>query len=163
MRYRSAAMAEFMRALRTLKALQAGAAAEELPVAAPAPVRAQPARSAARPPDAHLPGPNEPERLPDSRAERRPGPQLEYVLPDSTAPGHTLHEPAAPWLSNHHAAGPRHVADAIGAKRPNEPEAAQNRSERGMMPAPFGQTIVEPALRAAVSPEAPEPGTGHGR
>jgi hypothetical protein len=125
LRYRGAAMAEFWRALRTLKALQAEAATE-LPVAAPAPVQAR--RSAARPADAHLrapneperlkeyvlpgppagcalhepaapaprPGPNVPERLPDQRAQRCLG----YALPDSPAPGRTLHEPAAPWLPN---------------------------------------------------------------
>jgi hypothetical protein len=62
MRYRSAALAEFMRSLRTLEALQAEQAhvleprtgvdlALELPVtqlAAPAPVRAQPSRPATR-------------------------------------------------------------------------------------------------------------------
>jgi hypothetical protein len=25
---------------------------------------------------------------------------LEYVLPDRSDPGHTLHEPASPWLPN---------------------------------------------------------------
>jgi hypothetical protein len=76
MRYRNAAIAEFMRALRTLKALQAEQAATALDVAAPAPVRAQP------------------------RVERCPGPRLEYILPDPPAPRPLLHEPAAPWTPN---------------------------------------------------------------
>jgi hypothetical protein len=97
MRYRSAAMAEFMRALRTLKALQAEAAAEEqaagtqlleLPPRQP---RA-PARVASRA------APNEPKR----RALH------EYVIPDRAGPGRALHEPAAPWT-------------------PNEPEPARDR------------------------------------
>jgi hypothetical protein len=94
LRYRNAATAEFMRALKTLKALQAEAAATELDVAAPAPVQA--GRSAARPAAAQTLAPNEPERLSQPRAERC----LEYALPDPAAPGHMLHEPAAPWLPN---------------------------------------------------------------
>ena len=84
MRYRGAAMAEFWRALKTLKALQAEQAAVleppagvdlalELPVtqlAAPAPVRARPPRPAARRANADRRGPNEPEPL------------MAYVLPD---------------------------------------------------------------------------------
>jgi hypothetical protein len=118
-----------MRALRTLKALQAEAAAE-LPVATPAHVHAQPRRSAARLPVNRCLEPNEPERRPVPHAERsldyilpdapapgralhepaapwmptepegRPAPRLEYVLPDRSDPGHTLHEPASPWLPN---------------------------------------------------------------
>jgi hypothetical protein len=83
MRYRGAAMAEFWRALKTLKALQAeqaephvvapapvraqSSAALETPViqlAAPAPVRARPSRPAARRAHADHRGPNEPERRP---------------------------------------------------------------------------------------------------
>jgi hypothetical protein len=117
MRYRSAATAEFMRALRTLKALQAGQAAvhapaagaglaRELPVtplAAPASLHARPSRPAARgaPADrrahADRPGPNEPERL------------MAYTLPEPAMTGPALHEPAAHLAS----------ADRLG---PNEPE-----------------------------------------
>jgi hypothetical protein len=93
MRYRSAATAELMRALRTLKALQAEQAATEPDVAAPAPVQAR--RSAARPEAAQILEPNEPEGRAVPRVER-----LEYVLPDPAAPGRTLHEPEAPWLPN---------------------------------------------------------------
>ena len=104
MRYRSAAMAEFWRALKTLKALQAEQAdvleqpgadlALELPatqLAAPAPVRAQPPRPAARRAHADRRGPNEPERL------------MAYVLPEPPIAGPALHEPA-------------------GVPKPNEPE-----------------------------------------
>jgi hypothetical protein len=112
LRYRGAAMAEFMRALRTLKALQAEqAAATELHVAAPAPVPAQPPRPAARAQMARRPEPNEPERRP----EARPEPRLEYVLPDRPAPGRTLHEPAAPWTPNEPEPAPARARSAKGA------------------------------------------------
>jgi hypothetical protein len=105
LRYRSAAMAEFWRALKTLKALQAEQAAGadlalELPVtqlAAPAPVRAQPSRPAARRAHADPCGPNEPERL------------MAYVLPEPPIAGPALHEPPA--------SPPRRP-------EPNEPERA---------------------------------------
>ena len=107
LRYRGAAMAEFWRALRTLKALQAEQAlkAEEaLPVEqAPATVPAlavPPVRPAARPPLADRARPNEPER----GALPRP----EYILSEPPASG-ALHEPAAPW-------------------RPNEPESGADRA-----------------------------------
>ena len=93
LRYRGAAMAEFWRALRTLKALQAEQTESQLRVAAPAPVRAQPRVAAARSPIVRRPGPNDPERRRGSPPERR----LEYLLPDRPAPGRILHEPAAPW------------------------------------------------------------------
>jgi hypothetical protein len=96
LRYRGAAMAEFWRALRTLKALQAEQAATGLDVAAPAPVRAQPPRPAAHPEIADRPGPSEPERCPASPPERH----LEYVLPDLHQPGRALHETAARWKPN---------------------------------------------------------------
>jgi hypothetical protein len=104
LRYRGAAMAEFWRALKTLKALQAEARADaaaavevpELP-ATPTPVCAQPPRRAARRKIAHPSGPNEPERRPDAGPVRG----LEYVLPEPPASGRTLHEPAAPtWMPN---------------------------------------------------------------
>jgi hypothetical protein len=85
MRYRSAAMAEFMRALRTLKALQAEQAA-----------RPAMAASAPRPKIAQRVAPNEPKR----GAVHRPERHLAYVLPEPAAPGRTLHEAAAPWLPN---------------------------------------------------------------
>ena len=93
LRYRGAAMAEFWRALRTLKALQAEQTESQLRVAAPAPVRAQPRVAAARSPIVRRPGPNDPERRRGSPPERR----LEYLLPDRPAPGRILHEPAAFW------------------------------------------------------------------
>ena len=98
LRYRSAAMAEFWRALKTLKALQAEAAAVleqaagadltlEVPIpqlAAPAPVRAQSPRPAARRAQAEPRRPNEPEPL------------MAYLLPEPPIAGPALHEPAAP-------------------------------------------------------------------
>ena len=79
LRYRGAAMAEFWRAPRTLKALQAEQA-HATSVALATPARAD------------LPQPNEP--------ERRAMPRLDYAQSPPSAPGGTLHEPAAPWLPN---------------------------------------------------------------
>ncbi len=88
MRYRSAAMAEFMRALRTLKALQAEQAEKD---AAGAEVREMPLRQPRAPARlASRPAPNEPERRP----------QDEHVFPEQVRPGRTLHEPAACWTPN---------------------------------------------------------------
>jgi hypothetical protein len=111
LRYRGAAMAEFWRALRTLKALQAeqaaGADALEVPPRAPA-------RLASRP------LPNEPER-PSEPAPERP---LEYVMPAVPAPGHALHEPAAPWTPNEPDAAPQSDADgAIASTRSGDASA----------------------------------------
>jgi hypothetical protein len=106
MRYRSAAMAEFMRALRTLKALQAeqiaehatGAQVVELPPRQP---RA-PARLASRA------APNEP--------KKSAAPRLAYVLPDLPRSGPALHEPAAPWLPDQPATAPGRTAGASGGR-----------------------------------------------
>jgi len=92
LRYRGAAMAEFWRALKTLKALQAEQAAEVGPALAAHSLEAHPKPSAARPPLVHRPRPDEPERAAE--------PRLEYVSPTPSARGCTLHEPAAPWLPN---------------------------------------------------------------
>jgi hypothetical protein len=99
LRYRGAAMAEFWRALRTLKALQAEQALKAEPGLEDSPVLATPPlRPAARLRLAERLQPNEPER-----ALARP----EYLLGELPAPG-ALHEPAAPW-------------------RPNEPESGADR------------------------------------
>jgi hypothetical protein len=151
LRYRGAAMAEFMRALRTLKALQAEQAATELPAAAPARAYAQPSRPAARPAHAHLLAPNEPEPA------------------TAPAPGRTLHEPAAPWLANQHRTGPRQVADDIGARLPNEPEnggdlqssaehadrAQRDASRAGATPGARRLTSGAPALHGPASDPRP--------
>jgi hypothetical protein len=106
LRYRGAAMAEFWRALKTLKALQAEQAAANEPTLAAHPVdvhpKAQPTRPAARPPLAHRPQPDEP--------QRGAAPRLEYVSTEPPARGRTLHEPAAPWLPNEPETGPGGVA-----------------------------------------------------
>ena len=104
-------MAEFWRALRTLKALQAEQAADtELRL------QVQLNRPAAPPPLVHRPQPDEPER------------RLEYAFPEPPAPGRTLHEPAAPWLPNE--PEPRQRAASAPVRRdlvPNEPEAHRAR------------------------------------
>ena len=109
MRYRSAAMAEFWRALRTLKALQAehaaGARALEVPRRQP---RA-PARVARRV------EPNEPKTGAPLR--------LDYVMPDPPVPGPTLHEDAAPWLPEQPETGSRRVAGDSGGCRTNPKRA----------------------------------------
>jgi hypothetical protein len=106
LRYRGAAMAEFWRALKTLKALQAEQAAEAGPALEAHPVDVHPkplaTRPAARAPLAHRPQPDEP--------ERGAAPRLEYVSTEPPARGRTLHEPAGPWLSNEPETGPGGVA-----------------------------------------------------
>jgi len=112
LRYRGAAMAEFWRALRTLKALQAEQAVAQ---AAGAHVLEAPTeRPAPRPPLVHRPRPDEP--------ERRAAPSLDYVMSTPPAPAHALHEPAACWMPNEpearqHAAAPPARADLA----PNQP------------------------------------------
>jgi hypothetical protein len=118
LRYRGAAMAEFWRALKTLKALQAEQAAEAGPALEAHSVdrhpKAQPTRPAARPPLARRPQPDEPERNPERR--------LEYVPTEPPARGRTLHEPAAPWLPNEPETAARpHGASSLTSPVPNEP------------------------------------------
>jgi hypothetical protein len=103
LRYRGAAMAEFWRALRTLKALQAEQAVANEPALEAHPMETQPpvvrtTQPAGRPPLVHRPRPDEP--------ERDAGPRLEYVMPDPPAPARALHEPTAPWLPNEPETGP---------------------------------------------------------
>jgi hypothetical protein len=93
LRYRGAAMAEFWRALRTLKALQAEQAAEAGPALDGRPLAAHRPEAhqmtpVARPPLVQRPQPDEPER------------RLDYALPEPPARAPALHEPAAPWLPN---------------------------------------------------------------
>ena len=106
LRYRGAAMAEFWRALRTLKALQAEQAAMAVHEVVPAPVPS--IRPTARPPRVRRPRPNEPERT----AARLP----EYLPSAPPAPG-MLHETAAGWLPNE----PESMRPAGGAGVPHEP------------------------------------------
>ena len=112
LRYRGAAMAEFWRALRTLKALQAEqakpverAAGAALALAAPG---SRPAAGATVAPRAK---PDEPER----RASLR----LDDVMPEPGAPGRALHEQAAPWLPNEPETGSARHAAAAPASRTN--------------------------------------------
>ena len=88
MRYRGAAMAEFWRALKTLKALQAEPAEEQAAGAQVVEMAPRQSRAPAR--VVSGPAPNEPEGRPLSQ----------YVIPDQAGPGRTLHEPAASWIPN---------------------------------------------------------------
>ena len=120
MRYRSAAMAEFWRALKTLKALQAEQAATQPHVRA----RAAPRHARARAPDRGAPPsssrePNEPERL------------MAYLLPEPPIAGPALHEPAAPAMPNEperHPARPAPAATKAAAPRSSWPPSACSRS-----------------------------------
>jgi hypothetical protein len=103
LRYRGAAMAEFWRALKTLKALQA-----EQALGADAALAAHPLRPAPRPGLAGRARPNEPERA-LARTEYAPS-----APPTSGA----LHEPAAPWRPNEpERGGTQAPAPADGAGR----------------------------------------------
>jgi hypothetical protein len=132
LRYRGAAIAEFMRALRTLKALQAEQAAGAQVLAMPAKQPRAPARLASRPAGTAILEPKEPERL--------PRPRLKYALPDSPAPGRTLHEPAAPWLPNEpdqRPTEPSHArTDAAAPTSSRRPAGSSRSTEAGCaMPA----------------------------
>ena len=102
LRYRGAAMAEFWRALRTLKALQAERAVATDPALEAHPLEVQPKPPAARRPLAHRRQPDEPER----GAWRPP----EYLPSAPPASVRALHEPAAPWMPNEPETGPARVA-----------------------------------------------------
>jgi hypothetical protein len=115
MRYRSAAMAEFMRALRTLKALQAGQATsieQDLALArrstgaiARVPLSARPVRND--------PGPKEPE------SHRSGSDATGWAAPDGAGRSLALHEPPAPWA-------------------PKEPELVETGHEAWARPMPTG-------------------------
>jgi hypothetical protein len=100
-------MAEFTRALRTLKALQAEQQAADADVLELPPSQPQaPARVA----------PNEPERL------------VAFVPSEPAGPGGALHEPAAPWLPNEpESTGMGNGPGACGPNlsRSSRPESAQ--------------------------------------
>jgi hypothetical protein len=117
LRYRGAAMAEFWRALKTLKALQAEQAREAgQALGTEAAMTAPPLRPAARTPRVGCARPNEPERGSASAPEPRPA----FLLPDRPAPA--LHEPGAPWLPNEPESGSARHAASPNASRTN-PEA----------------------------------------
>jgi hypothetical protein len=140
LRYRGAAMAEFWRALRTLKALQAGHALDA-PARAAQPLAAHPIRPEARPALVHRQPPDEP-----GRGAARP---LDYVSTEPRAHGRALHEPAAPWLPN--GPEPRWVpAPARPKLAPNQPEPHRaGRPDHGRAtppaPAPKGIHATAPA------------------
>ena len=134
LRYRGAAMAEFWRALKTLKALQAehgGSSASRTvqPRRRPcARSRPDPQRAAQH---AGRPRPNEPEPRLGSPSERGP----EYVLPDPPGPGRMLHEPAASWI-------------------PNEPEPALALPPAPALPVAHGDRAAGRATVGALTPSA---------
>ena len=132
LRYRGAAMAELMRALRTLKALQAEQAVGTGPALA-----ARPKRSAARPPIAHRPQPSEPERGARPPTAKRPARATRARSDPARARGAVVAESAR--------AGPRRHAASAPASRgilPNERERLrlrgpdQQETERLPAPAP---------------------------
>ena len=143
LRYRSAAMAELWRALRTLKALQAEQAAEPALEAAPALAKRLPAINpkapAARPPLVRRPRPNEPGLA--------AAPRMAYVVPELPVAAGALHEPAAPWLPNQPEPGRKRATcpapclpQEPAPARPNEPEsgraggAGRSRAAGGRLP-----------------------------
>jgi hypothetical protein len=121
LRYRGAALAEFWRALRTLKALQAERALETAPAPEAHPLAARPTRPAPRPPLVHRPQPDEPGRGAGRRAQRVPT--------EPPAPGRTLHQPAAPWLPSEPETGAR-LACGVAA------HPAPSRANPGAAPGP---------------------------
>jgi hypothetical protein len=130
-------MAEFWRALGTLKALQAEQATGTGPALAAHrlqvhPLEAHPMTPAAPPPLVHRPQPNEP--------ERGAGRRLQNVLAEPPPPGRTLHEPTA-------------------QTQPNEPERA---SPRRLAYLPSEPDAPDRTLHEAAALWLPkEPGTGH--
>jgi hypothetical protein len=103
LRYRGAAMAEFWRALKTLKALQAEQATRlERDAATDLAMPESPMRpAAARRPLAHRPEPNEPNDL---------GRRLEYVRSEPGVRARFMHEPLPTWRPNEPEAGPSRPA-----------------------------------------------------
>jgi hypothetical protein len=119
LRYRGAAMAEFWRALRTLKALQAEQAV------APGALAARPTRPAPRRPLADGPRPNKPEQ---------PARRLQYVMPEPPPPDRALHEPAAPWLPDKPETGGAHAAPACRTNPTPQPLIGQTTAADGAQP-----------------------------
>jgi hypothetical protein len=153
-------MAEFWRALKTLKALQAEPARQAQqalgtpPALAPPPLEKHPNGPAAQPPLAHRLRPDEP--------EHGAGHQLDSLPSTPLVPGGALHEPAAPWLPNEPERGAGHRLDYLPStspvpiRAPHEPAAPRlpNEPERHSASAP------EPRLEYLL-PDRPAPGALH--
>ena len=121
LRYRGAAMAEFWRALKTLKALQA-----EQAVASGAALAAGATRSAPPRPLADGPRPSEPEQ---------PARRLQYVMTEPPPSGRALHEPAAPWLPDKPETGGAHRAAPACRTNPRpQPLIGQTAAADGAQP-----------------------------
>jgi hypothetical protein len=157
LRYRAPAMAEFWRALRTLKALQAEqAAALEMSAgrhaAAERTAPTPPARIAPRPLPEHAasrahPSQPVPQAQPDEpeRAAARP---LAYRPSEPGTGGRTLHESAVPWLPKGPA--PVFLSDAEPDPNTARPEGERKRPDLS-------------AYRAPNEPEADGAMKAHGR
>ncbi len=120
LRYRGAAMAEFWRALKTLKALQAEQAAMALQDAVPVP----PIRPAPRPRLADRAPTNEPRPQAQPDEPKRAGPRpLEYSGAELSLSDRMLHEPGASWTPNGPESGADRHRDHLD-RRPNSKERA---------------------------------------
>jgi hypothetical protein len=143
LRYRGAALAEFWRALRTLKALQAEQAIETGPVLRAQPSKARPEAPVARPTLVQRRPPDEP-----GRGAARP---LDDVLTEPRAQARALHEAAAPWMPNQPEPRKSWVpAPARPDLAPNRPEPHRaGRPDHGRAmppaPAPEGMRATAPA------------------
>jgi hypothetical protein len=101
LRYRGAAMAEFWRALRTLKALQAEQAVGSMKAPANGPAtQGSP-------------------RVESNEPKRRAALRIDYLMPDPPVTGPALHEPAELWTPSKSESGPPAGAGDIspGAER----------------------------------------------
>ena len=128
LRYRGAAMAEFSRALRTLKALQSEQARPAENAAGATLALASPDnRAAARPTVARGGNQRNPSAAPRSGS-------LEVML-DPGAPGRALHESVGLWQPNE--PGPsRTVHEAAACQMPERPDAHSTSNEPGRLRKP---------------------------
>jgi hypothetical protein len=149
LRYRGAAMAEFWRALKTLKALQAeqALATDAVPEAH---LTARLAEPATRPPLAARPQPDEPERS----AQRR----LAYAVAGPGGPGSGRHESPATWRPNEPEPMPAEPAERLRGGRPpgctNEPGLAGS-GDQARAAAPGAQPPTRGAIMPPGSAEIP--------
>jgi hypothetical protein len=116
LRYRGAAMAEFWRALRTLKALQA-----EAEVSLERCARAEPAHLA---PPAPIEACPQPRRVEPQGPTACRGETVAYAMPKEPEPAGTLHEPGRRWHANRPAA-PRIPNEPDSRRKPVEPQAVE--------------------------------------
>ena len=151
-------MAEFWRALKTLKALQAEQAASTVSSLEAQPLDPELKTPAARPPLIDRAQPHEPEagaelrlhhmvpappapghigqepaaRWQPNQPERGVGRRLEYVSTEASGRGRALHEPAAPWLPNE----PDNRSSVRASGRPGDRAEGEPHARLDMRPAP---------------------------